>query len=273
MFREKRPKKVRESIAHTRWDWDEDYDDEGNLLKVVPPKNLRNPGAFLDLFMPDFEHLYVDAAAVAKGIGFLDYAVWKRKIYEESSKKRRWEAACFLTYLMAKVGKKKFMLREAQVYAPFIRGLPGRIEDYDYVNPMYDLLARQVAVGRLERKQHFYIVTPEGERMDNVSLRPKRKTMTRDQQEAARRLLIYETLKVTGGKRFTSQDLRTAARDFPMAMGMALTSPEIVCRRLTEEGLIKEVDFDLQYKRKYFLPTDELLKTSPDTLRVVLHST
>lgn len=240
--------------------------------KWVPP--FHSTSDFLPFFPEEAKHLFIDPYQAAVEGGPIGYEKFLKRAAADLTDRDKRMAKC-LVPILASRNCEAFTLAKAQRDAIPIAGLYVGISDPGDRDRMYRLLMGLVAEGRLTKKDGDYrIVAGVGDRLDNIDI-PKRKKMTREQQEAVRRLLVYEALSLSGGEGFEVWDLRKAAgKDQSLFGKRAVSYSSDYCSALVREGLIKENGSSARYGTiaRYYLPTEELLRTKPDTLRAIIHA-
>lgn len=271
-----------------RWQWDtiEPSEEEIERLlpffdretiletasKWVPP--FHSTVDFLPFFPEEAKHLFIDPYQAAVEGGPIGYEKFLKRAAADLTDRDKRMAQC-LVPIIASRNCEEFTPAKAQRDSVCIAGLYVGISDPGDRDRMYRLLLGLAAEGRLTSDGGYYKIVPGvGDRLDNIDI-PKRKKMTREQQEAVRRLLVYEALSLSGGEGFEVWDLRKAAGKDPSLFGKrAVSYSSDYCSKLVREGLIKENGSSARYGTvaRYYLPTEELLRTKPDTLRAIIHA-
>lgn len=240
--------------------------------KWVPP--FHSTVDFLPFFPEEAKHLFIDPYQAAVEGGPFGYEKFLKRAAADLTDRDKRMAKCLIP-IIASRNCEEFSVAKAQRDAICIAGLYVGISDPKDRASMCKVLMALVAEGRLTNNGGYYKIVPGvGDRLDNIDM-AQRKKMTREQQEAVRRLLVHEALAESGSTGFEVWDLRKAAGRNPGLFGStALNNASTYCSGLVREGLIKENGSSARYGTvaRYYLPTEELLRTKPDTLRAIIHA-
>lgn len=255
--------------------WQTVFDRETIIETAMQWRPPFNSTEYLRPYFPEeAKHLFIDPyqAAVEGGPLGLDKFLQQRARECTALDKRM--AKCLIP-IIASWNCKSFTPAKAQRDVLAIAGLTPGISDPRERGMITKILSGLTVEGRLTKDGADYTIVPGvGDRLDNIEI-PERKSMTREQLEAVRRLLIYNAMSESGKQSFEVWDLRRAAgRNRELFGGRPVNAASAYCYDLVKEGLIKENGASTRYGTvaRLYLPTEELLKTKPDTLRAIINA-